>query len=305
MEARTTSRQGVGRGSGRRRARGFALVLVLLAAFAPARGRAQEQTLFPIQRALAPVRANLALLGRGAVVFIGRFHRRIDDDWAAALCRDPALLDLGDRFVFVRHARRRALDGDELWLRARGVPRAWAFEGVLVVDARGETAAVLERPVEPARLREALARAAARADMRDGAERRFRHEATPRYSFRVPEGLRVLSVGEGGVDLRLFDETLGAELTVRAQRVGPAGARGAEHQKLVRAALRVAGKALATWAYEEAGAGPDARSWRVLEAMFARGGDVYTVRARSRRCEGAALRRRLEALLAALLDGET
>ncbi|RME71149.1 MAG: hypothetical protein D6776_10650 [Planctomycetota bacterium] len=297
------------RAAGRRRILNRLALSLLLAATAATAAPGVE-TLVPLQQRLGPVRENLALLGRAVVVFIGRFPRAIDDDWAAALCRDPALAEIADRVVFVRHRRSRVLDADELWLRRHGVPAAWAFEGVLIVDLRGRPVATLPRPVAAetlrARVREALEVQPA------GETRRFVHGAPPPYALEVPERCVVLAVGEREADLRLWDPERRAELTLRGERVGARGARGEaaalDAMGRWRARLRV------RWpqaAHGPLGAGgPSAEAWWVpdgrgarLEAAFVRGGDLFILSVHSRRSPPAALRAWAAEIVDALASG--
>jgi hypothetical protein len=175
---------------------------------------------------------------------------------------------------------------------------------VLVVDAGGETVALLERPVAAADLRDPVSRAGGGGAA--AGERTFRHAQAPAYSMEVPQGYLVLAVGEAEADLRLWHEEERAEVTVRAAREGAAGPRGepaaidavgrrrgqvrAEHPSVESRALGGGTAHGELWIYRVTGA-EGAGEQNVAEALFVHGGDVFAIRVGARRASADALAR--------------
>ncbi|GIW71262.1 MAG: hypothetical protein KatS3mg102_0804 [Planctomycetota bacterium] len=332
---RAAGRPGTGPGGGAERqrlaarARWAGLVLVVLAAAAlGARAAGGDTPAVALQDRLALVRENLALLGRALVVCIGAFPADATDDWARELCREPAIMELADRVVFVRHARRRVLDADELWLRERGVPVAWGFEGALVVTPGGSAAALLRRPIALEELRAAIERAAASGRSPAGVPSppRFRRPGAPAYTLPIPQECEVVAVGAGSADLVLRHRGSGAYLEVEAARFGAAGRRGLEAalaalderrtlrrqqsdgRRLAVEPLAAGGSYGELWVYRSApaggGHGERGAPQRCAEAVLVRGGDLFAVTARAAGGEPAELKRLAEQLLRAIAPGQ-
>lgn len=311
----------------RRRAPGAWLVWVALAGLAAGplapEARAQEAPAgdaglaMRVYEDLTPVRQNLPLLGTPVCVFVGFFPRDEIEDWATEAMRAPEVVLFADRVTFVRHRRSEVRDLEEQFLRKRGLPRAQAWQGVLVLDRDAEKVAIYEAPVHPARLRRALQEA---VEHGVGATRQtFLKPGPPAFQLDLGEGLAVADLAPADADVALRARDGAARVRIQARRVGPDDTRGEVAVQQEIAVLRYERSLLSEAATERAMDHGEARgvlwSYRLkqptaavrarAQALIGIKGDLYTITAESADLAPTALEAIVRDVLERATLGET